>query len=276
MDKVLPDPEALKYVTDLKILSFIKESARNRYRDDKLSIRDASRKIREIVEEYLISKGVNPKIPPTPLFSDDFLKNVKKKKSPKARAEELKHAIIEHIEKHYEEDPEFYERFSDRLRRILEEYRENWELLAVELEKLRNDMKRGREAEETFGFDHRKEMPFFGLLKQEIYGKDPIEKLDRDNIDLLVNLTKDVVEIIKKEIQYVDFWDNYTKQKRLRAYLISHFLGTIQQNKSPKTNVFMVKEEPAPYLTTHKSLLFKKRNEIAQKLLELAYHIYAG
>jgi|Deesub1362B_J571_1020462.scaffolds.fasta_scaffold02639_2 type I restriction enzyme R subunit len=276
MDKVLPDPEALKYVTDLKILNFIKESARNRYRDDKLSIRDASRKIREIVEEYLISKGVNPKIPPTPLFSDDFLENVKKKKSPKARAEELKHAIIEHIEKHYEEDPEFYERFSDRLRRILEEYKENWELLAIELEKLRNDMKRGREAEETFGFNPKKEMPFFGLLKQEIYGKDPIEKLGKSDIDLLVGLTKDVVEIIKKEIQYVDFWDNYTKQKRLKAYLISHFLGTIQQNKSPKTNVFMVKEESAPYLTTHKSLLFKKRNEIAQKLLELAYHIYAG
>jgi len=30
------------------------------------------------VEEYLISKGVNPKIPPTPLFSDDFIKDIEK------------------------------------------------------------------------------------------------------------------------------------------------------------------------------------------------------
>ncbi len=149
-------------------------------------------------------------------------------------------------------------------------------MLAVELEKLRNEMKKGREAEETFGFDPKKEMPFFGLLKQEIYGKDPIEKLGKDDIDLLVSLTKDVVEIIKKEIQYVDFWDNYTKQKRLKVYLISHFLGAIQPNKPSKTHVFKVKEEPAPYLTTHKGLLFRKRNEIAQKLLELAYHVYAG
>jgi len=52
MDEVLPDPAALKYLTDLKILAFIKESARNRYRDNKLSIKDASNKIREIVEEY--------------------------------------------------------------------------------------------------------------------------------------------------------------------------------------------------------------------------------
>lgn len=68
MDEVLPDPAALKYLTDLKILAFIKESARNRYRDDKLSIKDASNKIREIVEEYLIFQGIDPKIPPTPLF----------------------------------------------------------------------------------------------------------------------------------------------------------------------------------------------------------------
>ena len=36
MDAVLPDPEGLKYAADLKILNFIKESARNRYRDDRL------------------------------------------------------------------------------------------------------------------------------------------------------------------------------------------------------------------------------------------------
>ncbi len=253
MDKVLPDPEALKYVTDLKILKFIKESARNRYRDDKLSIRDASRKIREIVEEYLISKGVNPKIPPTPLFSEDFIRNVKKKKSPKARAEELRYAIIEHIEKHYEEDPEFYERFSDRLKRILEEYKENWELLAIELEKLREYMMKGRRAEETFGFDPKKEMPFFGLLKREIFGKEPIETLGKENIDFLVELTKDVVEIIRNEVESVDFWENYTKQKRLKSYIISHIL-------LPRSG--------------YMRLLFKKRNEIAQKLLELAYHVY--
>ncbi|GAH88878.1 unnamed protein product, partial [marine sediment metagenome] len=127
MDQVLPDPEALKYAADLKMLNFIKQSARNRYRDDKLSIKDASNKIREIVEEYLVSQGVNPKIPPLPLLSDEFIKSIKKIKSSKSKSEELEFAIVEHIHKHYEEDPEFYERFSDRLKRLLEEYKENWD-----------------------------------------------------------------------------------------------------------------------------------------------------
>jgi type I restriction enzyme R subunit len=256
MDKVLPDHEALKYVTDLKIINFIKESARNRYRDDKLSIKDASNKIREIVEDYLISNGVNPKIAPLPLFSDDFISKVKKEKSPKARAEELKYAIIEHIEKHFEEDPEFYERFSDKLKKVLEEYKENWELLAQELEKIRDNIKIGREAEKTFSFDPKTEMPFFGLLKQIIFGKEtPTENLGEENINLLVNLTEDIIEIIKKEIESVDFWENYTKQKRLKSYIISQIL-------IPKSK--------------EKHLFFEKRNEIAQRLLELAYHIYGG
>jgi len=276
MDKVLPDPEALKYVEDLKIINFIKESARNRYRDDKLSLKDASKKIREIVEEYLISKGVDPKIPPLPLFSDDFITKVKSEKSPKARAEELKYAIKEYIENHFEEDPELYERFSDRLKKLLEEYRENWELQAQELEKIMNDLKRGRESEDTFGFEAKKEMPFFGLLKKEIYGKKPIEKLSYEEIDFLVNLTRDIIEIIKKEIKVVDFWESYPKQKNLKSYIISHLLEFCSSKQLSQKEENMTKENYAPNIENTKKDLFGKRNEIAYKLLELAYNIYGG
>lgn len=276
MDAVLPDPEGLKYAADLKILNFIKESARNRYRDDRLSIRDASRKIREIVEEYLVSKGVDPKIPPTPLFDDKFIEKIKKQRSSKAKAQELEYAIVEHINTHFEEDPEFYERFSDLLNRILKEYRENWEILALELEKIRKSMKEGRSAEETFGFDPRKEMPFFGLLKREIFGKKPIEKLSKKDIDFLVDLTKDVIEITKRETEIVDFWENYTRQKQLKYYIISRLLSRLRPNDKtqPPEMMYMASESPEPYVAGIKETLFKKRNEIAQKLIELAYHIY--
>jgi len=272
LDKVLPDPEALKYTTDLKIVNFIKESARHRYRDDKLSVKDASRKIREIVEEYLLSKGVNPKIPPLPLISDEFITTVRKK-TPKVRVVELEYAIIEHIEKYFEEDPEFYERFSDRLKKILEEYKENWEQLAQELEKLTSEIIKGRESEQTFGLDPKKEMPFFGLLKQLIFGKQSIEELAENHINFLVSLTQDVLEIIKKEILSVDFWENYTKQKNLKSFIISHLL---QKGPSKQTKKEGVADETQPYLANNEYNLFNKRNEIAQRLLELAYHVYGS
>ncbi|MGI6774064.1 hypothetical protein [Acetomicrobium sp.] len=71
-------------------------------------------------------------------------KKLKSRGRSKAKAQELEYAIVEHINTHSEEDPEFYERFSDLLKRILREYRENWEILALELEKIRESMKRGQ------------------------------------------------------------------------------------------------------------------------------------
>jgi type I restriction enzyme R subunit len=272
IDKVLPDPSALEYLNDLKIINFVKETARNRYRDDKLSIKDASKKIREIVEEYLVSKGVDPKIPPLSLLEDDFIEEVKKEKSPKAKAQELRYAIIEHIEKHYEEDPEFYERFSDRLNKVLEEYKENWEQLAQELETIRNDIKRGRESEDTFGFEPKKEMPFLGLLKQEIYGKTPIEDMGKKEIDSLVNLTRDIIELIKREIQLVDFWESTTKQRELKSFIISQLLNFKRPEQLSVKQKSMVSDVPPSYTVNNN--LPTKRKEIAQKLLELSYHIY--
>jgi len=252
LDAVLPDPRALRYVSDLKILGYIKESARNRYRDDKLSLRDASKKIREIVEEHLLSQGVDPKVPPTPLFDDAFLEKLKEKPL-KAKAQELEYAILEHIEKHYEEDPEFYERFSDRLKRVLEEYRENWEEIFKELEKLREDMKKGREAENTFGLDPKREMPFFGVLKMSLFGKEPIENLTQEDIGLLLDLTRDVLSILEREITMEDFWENYNRIKRVRSYIMN--------------NVLLSKG-------AQRKLLKEKRSEIAQRIMELAYHIF--
>jgi len=252
MDKILPDPEALKYIRDLKIVNFIKESAKNRFRDDKLSIKDASDKVRDIVEEYLVSKGVDPKIPPLPLFSDDFISKVKEESS-RDKTVDLKYAITEYIAKYSEEDPEFYERFSDKLKKVLEEYRENWDLLAYELENLRTQLKEGRGSERDFGFDRKTEMPFLGLMKQLVFGKTPLEELKEDDINLLVEVTKDAVAIIKREIRYVDFWDNYHKQKRLKSYII--------------TNILLPKKKENP-------LLYDLRNQIAQRIIELAYHIY--
>ena len=257
MDKVLPDPKALKYATDLKILNFIKATARERFRDDKLSLRDASKKIREIVEEYLISKGVNPKIPPTPLFSDGFINKIESKPA-KVRAQELEYAIREYIITHFEEDPEMYERFSELLKRIIEGYKSNWEILSEQLRILRERMKRGREAENTYGLDPKKEMPYFGLLKKEIFGKVNTKQLSKEDIDLLISLTKDITSEIRESVTQVDFWENDTSQKKVRAYIINHILLPAIKN-----------------LPNYKDMM-KKRNEIAQKLMELSAHLYGG
>ena len=246
-DRLLPDKEVLPYLPDLKTLSFIRATARNRYRDERLSIRDASNKIRAVVEEYLISKGVNQKVSPVPLFSDAFKKEIENKK-PKERADELRFAIKEYIVNHMESDPEMYSRFSDILEKILQEYRDNWDRIANELEGLKHKIEEGRKAESDFGLDPSTEMPFFGLLKQIIYPNIKFEDLNESQTDRLVSLTRDIVGITERESRVVDFWDNNTKVKGLRKHIVAQIL-----QKEPE--------------------LFDKRNEIAQTAIELAYNV---
>lgn len=253
MDKALPKPEALKYAQDLKQFGFVAQVARNRYRDEKLNLRDVSRKVRDIIDEYLVSRGVDPKIPPTPIFDEKFeLKS--KPQQPKSRAEELKHAISDYIEKHTDEDPELYARFSEKLEKVLQQYHENWEQLARELEMLRIEMRQGREGEESYGLDRRKELPFLGLLKKEVYGVADLADLNPDQKENLVRITKDILERIKTETEMVDFWNNVPAQRRLKGFIASHLLTEFKSNET----------------------MFSKRLILSQKITELAYHIYGN
>ncbi|MCJ7728520.1 MAG: HsdR family type I site-specific deoxyribonuclease [Sedimentisphaerales bacterium] len=252
MDKALPKPEALKYAQDLKRFTFISQITRNRYRDEKLNIKDVSKKIRDIVDDYLISKGVDPKIPPVPIFSEKFKLKIQEEKSTKAKAKELEEGVKDHILRHYEEDPEMYERFSEKLEKLLKEYKDNWNLLAKELEELLEEIRQGREAEENFGFDRKTEMPFFGLMKREVFGVRNISDLSREQIDLLVQSTKDILSRITADISLVDFWHNISAQKKLKGFIASHLLTTFRDNRE----------------------LFNKRIVLSQKLMELAFHVY--
>ena len=250
MDRVLPDPVALKFAGDLKLMAFIRESARNRYRDDKLSIKDASRKIREIVDEYLVSKGVDPKIPPLEIFSPEFAARIKAPKSARANAEEITHAIRQHITESYETDPEFYDRLGEKLERVLAEYRDNWERLAKELEDVLDALKKGRENENSYGFDPKTELPFLALLKRELYGKSDLDEISDAERETLISTTADIIEMLRRETQQqVDFWENYTAQKRVRAYVANRFLTTFQKNKE----------------------FIRKRKEIVETLMAMAY-----
>lgn len=251
IDAVLPRKEALNYVQQLRHLSFISQSALNRYRDHKLSLKDASKKIRDIVDEYLISNGVDPKISPVPIFDKRFQTRVNSQKTDKAKAEEMRYAISQHIDMHRDEDPEMYDRFAEKLEKLMQQYQQNWELLAKELQSLLEELRQGRMAENNFGFRPDSEMPFFGLLKREIFRVQNISDLSKDQLDLLVQVTKDLLEITRRELVRVDFWNNITAQKRLKSFIVSHILESFRGNQQ----------------------IFTARNVIAQKILELSFHL---
>jgi type I restriction enzyme R subunit len=89
-----------------------------------------------------------------------------------------------------------------------------------------------------------------------LFGKEPIENLRKEDIDLLLDLTRDVVSILERETRKEDFWDNPNRQRLVRSYINEVLLRKGAQNK-------LLKDK-----------LKEKRNEIVQRIMELAYHIF--
>lgn len=249
-DRVLPNPAALTYSEDYKRLAFIRESVAKTTRNPRFSNMDASKKVRAIIEEYLTVNGVAVEIAPISLLSDDFMKG-SGKKSDRAVSEEIKYAVREFINLNMPKDPELYARLSEKLEEILAAYKNNWAALRKALEKLRLEIRAGRSAEDTYGYEATHEMPFLGLLKTEFYGKKSFEDLSAEQMRVLKDLTDDILNRFKQETAAVNFWNNIALQQELRTSIIKHLISPEVKREIPD--------------------IVKRRKDIAQKLMELGY-----
>ena len=249
-DRVLPDPAALKYSEDYKTLAFIRESVSKMTRNPRFSNKDASKKVRLIIEKYLNVKGVSMEIAPVPLLSEDFIVDIKVK-SDRVASEEIKYAVYEYINNNMPKDPELYTRLSERLEQILEEYKNNWAEQRKALEQLRCDLIAGRANENTFGLDATREMPFLGLLKTEFFGNASFDELSEDQINVMKDLTADILIRFAQETTAVNFWNNLALQQDLRTFIIKQLISPEVQRLVPG--------------------IVSRRKDIAQKIMELGY-----
>jgi type I restriction enzyme R subunit len=215
MDVIMPRPEALPYVYDLKLLGFINKTAANRYRDSQLNIAGVGDKIRKLLDEHIVAQGVDPKVPPISIFDENFEKQVDALKSRKSQALEMEHAARFHIQKHYNEDPALYKRLSERLKEILDAFGENWDALAEELRKFIRETRAGRKEDET-GLDPKTQAPFLGILVDE-YGKPAADKKMKEFCEAVI----EIVEHVKQEIGLQDFWRRKHAQNLLRTWIIN-------------------------------------------------------
>lgn len=217
LDLVLPRPEALSYVGDAKMLSFIQARARNRYRSgERLIGKEVGEKVRKLIDDHIISLGIDPKIPPISLTDNDFDEHVEQEGSARAKASEMEHALRYHISKHLDEDPVRYQQLSERLKGILEDLEGQWEVLVTELKALVDEAKEARQPDDT-GLDPETQAPFFDLLRQEVERDGPAgeEKLAR-----LRDVTVELVDHIQQEILLVGFWRNPHAQDVLHKWTV--------------------------------------------------------
>ncbi|MEH2295924.1 type I restriction endonuclease subunit R [Nostoc sp.] len=236
LDTILPRSEARQlynFVRDAKKLGFIKKAVADLYRDEKLNIISAKEKVRALIDQYIESQGIDPKVPPIDIMSLDFKIHVQRHRSIKAQAAEMEFAARHHISVNYEEDPVYYKNLSEKLTEILESLADNWEEKVEALRKYIEQIQAGRTTDET-GLDPKTQMPFLNILGE----------YSQKQLPELAQTTVEIVEHIREEVRRVN-WGSQIVQEDLRRWI-------------------------AGYLDERDLVSYDQLEEVADKLVQLA------
>jgi len=212
MDVILPNEAATPYKIPAKRLGYLLIKIKERYKDDTLDIAGAGNKIKRLVNEHLISLGINPKIPPTELFSSNFIEELEKNKTVKAKASEMEHATRKHIKVNLADDPVFYKTMSEKLDSIIKSHWEDWDAILAGLIDLRSELEAGRKDGSIEGISV-EEAPFYDLIIDIAYGKEASEVV----MHQLKPVISQVLPLIKKEIRINRFWKKKDEVEKLRG-----------------------------------------------------------
>lgn len=215
MDVILPHPSAQPYRIPAKRFGYILRVTKERYKDTSLNLGDAGQKVKDLINEHLISLGINPKVPPVELLSDTFIESLNQHAAGNAEAKasgEMEHALRKHCTVHHDEDPAFYQSMAEKVDKLLDQYKDQWEKLAEELEKLRSVTLEGRQQGED-GMS-REATTFFEHIANQAFEQGNVPEDAKPKMKLLMEA---IVDKLQHSIGSMDFWKNADKQKRTRS-----------------------------------------------------------
>lgn len=225
LDTVLPRPEALPFTADAKRLAYLYARARNRYKDVPMLGKDVGAKVRRLIDEHVISLGIDPKIPPIQLTDAEFEKQVLRQPNDRAKASEMEHAIRSHIRKHLDEDPVLLCKLSERLNDILKSLGEQWDALIEQLQQIIDELRSGQGSDTAASADLPAHYaPFLrSVLEVACAGAEP----QSAELLRLKDVTVELVDLLVDELQSNrDIWSprKKTAQEDLNAQLFEHLM----------------------------------------------------
>ena len=251
---IVPTPQAKPYTIAAKRFGYIHAKTKKRFKDDSISINGAGEKVKELIDKYLIGLGINPKIPPTELFSEHFIKELDKNKTSKSKASEMEHAIRKHCKVHLAEDPAFFKTISEKLDAAIQKYKNNWDQLCIELNDLREKTLEGR-SQEIEGIEPA-EAPFFDLLIMIAYKDENFDGLD---LVPAKSAVKQIYEAFADTIDIVNFWQQSFEVQQL-ASKIKRILALTGEDRLIDHREQIANEILALAKTRHDEILSQKKH----------------
>ena len=141
MDRAIPNPKALPYVSRLACLTQIRAYTRAHFlqEDAHLNWTDISAKIKKLIDER-IDANVRELMQPVSVLDQDFDQKIAALPHDEARASVMEHTIRAYINEKLADNPVFYGKLSEQLERIIQDLR-NKVIDAAEAAKLQAAIK---------------------------------------------------------------------------------------------------------------------------------------
>ena len=229
MDFLMPDPVVDPYLDDFRFLGTIREGARNLYRDERLSLKDCSKKVEELIHAHIETSGVENILEPISITAPDFHEKLEIKGSSSAKASHVEYAIRQTITEKAAMDPAFYGSLKDRLEEIIEEHRKERKdeaQLLIDLMELGNREKERETFARSLGLEDAREFSFYGLLY-------PFrETMFSDSDEKQVAFTKEIIQVIKDK-RVIDWVEREDIQKEMRREI----KRLLKSNECPEDKV---------------------------------------
>jgi type I restriction enzyme, R subunit len=201
---------------DAKLLGFINRVAANLYRDPGLNLLGVAEKVKALIDAHISARGVDPKIPPTPITDAEFEKVLQAQTSSRARAVQMQHAARYHIIGFSHQNPAYARKMSDKLEEILQRFKDDWDALERELRKFIEELCQG-DRNEFPDLDPRAQVPFVRLLLEECGKGRQLTDAQRSSA---IAATLDIIERIRQEVRKVGFWKNPAMRELLTRALV--------------------------------------------------------
>lgn len=121
--KEVPEKQVNKYKEDFKFFQKLRVSVKKRYAEV-VDFKEYEDKIQKLLNTYVSSDEVIKITNPVNIFEkESFQKEVAKAVGEAAKADMIAHRTKRTIEEKYDEDPVFYEKFSNLLKKAIDDYR---------------------------------------------------------------------------------------------------------------------------------------------------------
>lgn len=219
MNIVMPDSAASPFIPDLKFLGKVHNAAGNRYRDPGLDLSDVGEKVRQLVDEHIISTGVDPKIPPIDLLAANFKERLTEVKSVESKASEIESAVKHHITVNIDEDPEYYKSLSLKLKDIILKSAGKWEQqLELLLEMVDTIEVNHKKAADDIGLSAT-EYSFYNVLMAEVTNLKGNDVVDEVTFSEIKATTQSLVSTFDEATKIVDFFNKPDEVKRMKKQI---------------------------------------------------------